>query len=191
MSYITQLLVAAREGDTDAGDRLLPLVYDHLHRIAHRQLRRMRMHETLNTTALVHEAYLKLVQHTRVTYEDRVHFFAVSARAMRFILVDYARRHRAQRRGGDWQRVTLEEALTQPATRLELLLDLDEALNRLGELDERLVQVVEYHFFAGLSQQEIADKLGVSVRTVRRDWIKAKAWLTRELRAYDPDPPNR
>ncbi|ARA93648.1 hypothetical protein AWN76_011065 [Rhodothermaceae bacterium RA] len=87
--------------------------------------------------------------------------------------------------------MTLEEALAQPSARLELLLDLDEALNRLGELDERLVQVVEYHFFAGLSQQEIADKLGVSVRTVRRDWIKAKAWLTRELRAYDPDPPNR
>ena len=162
-------------------DRLLPLVYDELRRSAHRQLGRERTGHTLSTTALVHEAYLRLVDQTRARWVDRAHFFAVAAGVMRRILVDYARRYRAAKRGGDAQRVDLDAAEVSLDQRSGMLIDLDEALGRLAELNPRLSQVVEYRFFGGMTEEETAEALGVTDRTVRRDWIKAKAWLSREL----------
>ena len=162
-------------------DRLLPLVYDELRRIAHRQLGRERTGHTLSTTALVHEAYLRLVDQTRARWVDRAHFFAVAAGVMRRILVDYARRFRAAKRGGDAQRVDLDLAEVSLEERSEMVINLDEALGRLAELNPRLSQVVEYRFFGGMTEEETAEALGVTDRTVRRDWIKAKAWLSREL----------
>ena len=154
-------------------DRLLPLVYDELRRIAHRQLGRERTGHTLSTTALVHEAYLRLVDQTRARWVDRAHFFAVAAGVMRRILVDYARRYRAAKRGGDAQRVDLDAAEVSLDQRSGMLIDLDEALGRLAELNPRLSQVVEYRFFGGMTEEETAEALGVTDRTVRRDWIKA------------------
>jgi RNA polymerase sigma factor (TIGR02999 family) len=162
-------------------DRLLPLVYDELRRVAHRQLGRERAGHTLSTTALVHEAYLRLVDQTRARWVDRAHFFAVAAGVMRRILVDYARRFRAAKRGGDAQRVDLDLVEVSLEERSEMLINLDEALGRLAELNPRLSQVVEYRFFGGMTEEETAEALGVTDRTVRRDWIKAKAWLSREL----------
>lgn len=179
---ITGLLGAWRRGDRDAFDRLFPLVYDELRRIAHRQLGREHPDHTLGTTALVHEAYLKLVDQTRAQLTDRVHFFAVAARAMRRILVDYARRHRALKRGGAGARVSLSDATVVADQRAEALVTLDEALARLAEADERLSQVVEFRFFGGLTEEETAGALGVTARTVRRDWVKAKGWLYQALR---------
>ena len=162
-------------------DRLLPLVYDELRRMAHRQLGRERAGHTLSTTALVHEAYLRLVDQTRARWVDRAHFFAVAAGVMRRVLVDYARRYRAAKRGGDAQHVDLDRAEVSLDQRSEMLINLDEALGRLAELNPRLSQVVEYRFFGGMTEEETAEALGVTDRTVRRDWIKAKAWLSREL----------
>lgn len=181
MADITRLLKHAREGDESAENELLPLVYEKLREIARQQLRKARGQETLNPTALVHEAYLKLLQGRDITYRDRQHFYAVSSQAMRFILVDHARRHLAQRRGGGVQAVTLQESLISGQHEPQLLIDIDEALNRLAAFDERLAQVVVHLFFGGLSQTEVAEQMNISVRTVRREWTKAKAWLTREL----------
>jgi RNA polymerase sigma factor (TIGR02999 family) len=179
---ITGLLLAWRAGDRNAVDRLFPLVYDELRRIAHRQLGRERADHTLGTTALVHEAYLKLVDQTRAQLTDRAHFFAVAARAMRRILVDYARRHRALKRGGAAGRVSLSDAALVASERADTLVALDEALTRLAELDDRLSQVVECRFFGGLTEEETAEALAVTARTVRRDWVKAKGWLYQALR---------
>jgi len=179
---ITGLLVAWRAGDRTAFDRLFPLVYDELRRIAHRQLGRERTDHTLGTTALVHEAYLKLVDQTRAQLVDRAHFFAVASRAMRRILVDYARRHRAVKRGGAQAPVSLDETTIVADQRAETLVALDEALTRLAAVDERLSQVVECRFFGGLTEAETAEALGVTARTVRRDWVKAKGWLSHALR---------
>ncbi len=179
---ITGLLLAWRGGDGGAFDRLFPLVYDELRRIAHRQLVRERPDHTLGTTALVHEAYLKLVDQTRAQLTDRVHFFAVAARAMRRILVDYARRHRAAKRGGAAAAVSLDENTVVADQRADALLALDEALTQLAEIDGRMSHVVEYRFFGGLTEDETADALGVTARTVRRDWVKAKGWLAHTLR---------
>ncbi len=162
-------------------DRLLPLVYDELRGIAHRQLSLEPRGHTLDTTALVHEAYLKLVDQTRVQWQDRVHFFAVAARAMRRILVDYARRHAARKRGGDRRRVSLDAVPLAVEERADRLLALDEALTRLEVLNERLCRVVECRFFGGMTEDEAAEALGVTSRTVRRDWVKARGWLFREL----------
>jgi RNA polymerase sigma factor (TIGR02999 family) len=175
------LLEWGAPGEQRPLDRLLPLVYDELHRIAHRQLRRERTGHTLSTTALVHEAYLRLVDQTRARWVDRAHFFAVAAGVMRRILVDYARRFRAAKRGGDAQRVDLDVAEMPLDERSEMLITLDEALGRLAELNPRLSQVVEYRFFGGMTEEETAEALGVTERTVRRDWMKAKAWLSREM----------
>ena len=177
---ITDLLVQVRHGSPDAMDRLFPLVYGELRRIAHRQLQGERPGHTLGTTGLVHETYLKLVDQTRVEWRDRGHFFAVAARAMRRILVDYARRYRAQRRGGGMHRVSLTEgaAVEEQA---EMLLAVHEALERLATLNERLSQVVECRYFGGLTEEETAVALGVTARTVERDWVKAKGWLYQEL----------
>jgi RNA polymerase sigma factor (TIGR02999 family) len=182
---ITEALVAVRAGAPDALERLIPIVYEELRKIAHRQLRAERSGHTLATTALVHEAYLKLVDQTRAEWTDRAQFFAVAARVMRRILVDYARRHRALRRGGVQQRLGLGDAdagAVAAAERAEELVALDEALQRLAVLEERLVQVVECRFFAGLTESETAEVLGVTSRTVARDWVKARGWLYEELR---------
>lgn len=175
-SEITTLLAAMRDGDNTAMDRLFPLVYREFHERAHRQLVQRRPGDTLSTTALVHETYLKLVGSTNRSYHDRMHFFAVASRAMRQILVDYARRSTALKRGSG-RVVTLEpEAIGNP-DRAEELVALDEGLEQLEALDPRLVRIVELRFFGGLSVQEAADALGISPRTVKRDWQKARAFL--------------
>ncbi len=178
---VTQLLHGARDGDPGALDRLLPLIYDELQAIARRQLKREQVGHTLQPTALVHDAYLKLADQARVEWRDRAHFLGIAARAMRQVLIDYARRRGAEKRGGDAVRTTLsnqELALDLP---LEELLALDDALDQLAGVDERLRQVVEYRFFGGMSEAEIAEVLGVSTRTVQRDWLRARAWLYAKL----------
>ncbi len=179
---ITGLLLAWRAGDGDAPDRLFPLVYNELRGIAHRQLGHERDDHTLGTTALVHEAYLRLVDQTRAVLVDRAHFYAVAARVMRRILVDYARRYRALKRGGAARRVSLEDTLGSTEERAETLVALDDALSRLAAIDKRAAQVIECRFFGGLSEGETAEALGVTSRTVRRDWVKAKGWLVQTLR---------
>jgi RNA polymerase sigma factor (TIGR02999 family) len=170
------------EDERDAWDRILPLVYDQLRRISSRHLRRQRDGHTLCTTALVHEAYLKLADHSDVPNASDAHFFRVASRAMRQVLVDHARRHRAEKRGGDWLRVPLDEAEVAGAARAETLLELDEALTRLAAMNERLARVVECRFFGGLTEEETAAALGITDRTVRRDWTKARLWLYGEMR---------
>ncbi len=175
------LLAALRGGDKGAMDRLFPLVYREFHSRAHQQLARRRPGETLSTTALVHETYLKLAGSAKQSYEDRLHFFAVGSRAMRQILVDYARRNAAAKRGGG-HAVTLEDEAVANPDRAEELLALDEGLEQLQQLDPRLVQTVELRFFGGLSVEETADALGVSPRTVKRDWQRARAFLFQAVR---------
>lgn len=183
-SDITSLLAALRDGDRSAMDRLFPLVYREFHGRAHQQLARRRPGETLSTTALVHETYLKLAGSSRHAYEDRLHFFAVASRAMRQILVDYARRNAAEKRGSG-RAITLEPDAIGNPDRSDELLALDEALEQLQELDPRLVQTVELRFFGGLSVEETADTLGVSPRTVKRDWQRARAFLFRSVSGHD------
>lgn len=180
---ITGLLVRFRQGDSDALNRLFPSVYTELRRIADRQLRRAWDVDTINATAIVHEAYERLVQLSDVTWQDRAHFFAVSATAMRQIVINYAVRKRAKKRGGDYRRVTFDSAEIAAVERTETLLALDAALKQLAELDGRLAKVVEYRFFGGLTEVEIACVLAVTERTVRRDWKKAKALLAQYLMA--------
>jgi len=178
---ITQLLIAHREGDRDAFDRLVPLVYADLSRIARGQLARHRRHATLDTCAVVHEAYLKLVAQAGVQWEGRRHFFAVASRAMRQVIVDRARRRSAAKRGGGLPPLPLDAVEIPVDDSAATLLALNRALEGLEKLDERLVRVVECRFFAGLTEEETAEALEVSVRTVQRDWRKARAWLLREL----------
>ena len=179
---ITRLLISLREGRRDAWSDLFPMVYEELRAIA-----RSRMpasgERTLGTTALVHEAYLKLFDHTRLTVNDRKHFFALAARAMRQILIDHARRRGTAKRGGDLRRIDLDDATIAVDDRAGELLALDQALKRLAALDERMGQVVELRFFGGLSVEETAEVLGVDPRTVKRDWRKARAVLHQELSA--------
>ena len=179
---VTGLLAAWRQGDATAVDRLFPLVYDELRRIAHRQLSLERADHTLDTTALVHEAYLKLVDQSRAQWADRSQFFAIASRAMRRILVDYARQHVAGKRGGRRERVTLDEDMLSLDDRADLLLAVDEALDRLRELDDRASRVVECRFFCGFTQEETAAAHGNNDPTVRRDWVRAKTWLYQTLR---------
>ncbi|HUQ83663.1 MAG TPA: ECF-type sigma factor [Gemmatimonadaceae bacterium] len=184
---ITEALSAFRNGAPDAMDRLAPLVYDQLKRIARRQLRAEPVGHTLSTTALVHEAYLRLVDQTRADWQDRGHFYAVASGAMRRILVDYARRYRAARRGGGddgapARPVPLDDTDFPIEERAEALVALDEALERLVRLDERQARVVECRFFGGLTEEETAATLGISQRTVAREWVTAKGWLYQELR---------
>lgn len=177
---VTDQLLAWRAGDALAGERFFQTVYEQLRRMAHRQLGGERDDHTLDTNALVHEAFLKLVDQTRVEWNDRAHFFAVAAQAMRRILVDNARRVRAVRHGGGLQRISLDDH-TAVIGRGEALLALDDALDRLAALNARLSRVVECRYFAGLTDEETAAALGVTSRTVQRDWIKARAWLYLEL----------
>jgi len=175
---VTRLLEAAVGGDQDALDRLVPLVYDDLRRLAHRQLGREGGGHTLQTTGLVHEAYLKLAGGAGIGAANRAHFLAIAARAMRQVLVDYARRRKAEKRGGGVINVTLNDGDQGMDVSSDDLLALDDIL---GQLEERQRQVVELRFFGGLEEKDIAEALGVSERTVRRDWVKARAWLYRAL----------
>ncbi|MGE0160310.1 MAG: sigma-70 family RNA polymerase sigma factor [Gemmatimonadales bacterium] len=180
-SGVTQLLIACRGGDPTALDRLYPVVYERLQEIAHAHLGGGAAGHTLSTTALVHEAYVKLVDADRIEWQDRAHFLALSSRAMRQILIDYARRHSAAKRGGDLRRVELDAELVAVSERAETLVALDDALARLAGFNPRMAEVVEHRFFGGLTEEETARMLGVTDRTVRRDWIKARGWLQQEL----------
>ena len=177
----TELLRAFRDGDRAALDRLMPLIYEQLRALAHRHLRRERPDHTLVTTALVHEAYLKLININRVEWQDRSHFLAVASRAMRRLLVDYAHRRNAQKRGGGYEHVEFDEARLLPDEQAEAVLALDEALKQLETLDARQSRVVEYRYFGGLTNAETAAAVGVSLATVKRDLAFARAWLAREL----------
>lgn len=177
---ITELLEAWRNGDGDAERNLVPLVYQELRVLARRQLAGNRT-ETLRTTALVHEAYLKLGRRSRLAVEDRQHFFAIASKAMRQLIVDHARRRAAEKRGGQVALVSLEDADAPIAARAAEIVALNEALDRLSAVDEWLARVVELRFFAGLSVEETADALDCSPRTIKRDWRKARAFLHREL----------
>ncbi len=185
---MTQLLAEASGGNVEALNRLVPLVYDELRKIAHAQLRRERAGHTLNTTALVHEAYVKLVDQDRVEWRDRTHFYGVAAQAMRRILVNYAEARRAQKRGGGSEKVPLDESLVAlDDAQLDELLALDQALNRLQAFNPRGARVVEYRFFAGLQHDEVAEIMELSTVTVRRAWSAAKSWLRQELSVGAPD----
>jgi RNA polymerase sigma factor (TIGR02999 family) len=178
---VTQLLRQLAQGEGRVVDQLFPLVYDELRAIAHGRIRNEPSGHTLNTTALVHEAYLKLVDQDGVEWQNRSHFFAVAARAMRRILMDYAIARKAQKRGGDRRQVPLDEVVVLAEQRSEELLALDEALRRLETLEERHGRVVECRFFGGMSIEETAAALDISPATVKRDWTLARAWLHREL----------
>jgi len=177
----TQLLIAWNEGDRAARDALLPLVYDELRRLAQSYLRRERPDHTWQPTALVHEAYLRLVNQTQVNWQNRAHFLAIAANLMRQLLINYAEHHQAAKRGGSWQRVSLgavEQVLIERETDL---IALDEALRSLERLDPEQSRIVELHFFGGLTMEEIAEVTGQSARTVKREWSTARAWLRREI----------
>lgn len=178
---ITQLLIDLGQGNREAVDKLMPMVYDQLLQLAQRQLRRERSGHTLNTTALAHEAYLKLIDQKRITWQNRAHFFAIAAQAMRRILINYANKRKADKRGGGEPLATFNEQSMVRETKADELLLLDEALSELEKSNQRLSKVVEYRFFGGLTQEEIAEVMGISVPTVRRDWRLARAWLSREL----------
>jgi len=186
---VTQLLEAWGEGSPDAFDRLAPLVYDELRRLAHRYMARERPGHTLVTTALVNEAYLKLVGAAPMSFHSRAHFFAVCSKLMRRILVEWARGHHAQKRGGAAPRLALDEALTMARQPDARLVALDDALQALAEFDPRKAQVVELRFFGGLSVEETAAVLEVSPDTVMRDWRLAKTWLKREMEGNSGDEP--
>jgi RNA polymerase sigma factor (TIGR02999 family) len=180
---ISRILHAWSDGDPEALNKLLPLVYDELHRQARRCLRRERAGHTLQTTDLIHEAYFKLAGQATVQWENRTHFFALSAQLMRHILVDYARAKHRSKRGGDALRLSLSKADLALAEAPDVdLLALDEALTRLGAIDEQQSRVVELRYFSGLDIEETAAALGISPATVKRDWTTAKAWLGRELK---------
>jgi len=180
---VTMLLHEARDGNRAAANDLYERVYDELRRLAHLRLLRHRPSDTINTTALVHEAYLKLVDQTQVQWQDRAHFFATASQAMRYILVDYARRRTAQKRGGEGRDVPLSNVQvgTDADARSADLLSLDDALDKLAEYDERLAKLVEYRFFGGLTYEEIAEVTEWSIPTLKRDWRRARAWLYRVM----------
>ncbi len=179
---VTQILKRASDGDDSAINRLMPLVYDELRALAESYLKQERPDHTLQATALVHEAYLRLIDQRDVEWQNRAHFFAVAAQAIRRILVDHARGHQRAKRGGDRQRVRLDEDMSLLEGSSLDLLALDEALGRLASLHERQARIVELRFFGGLSLKDMAAFLGVSPRTVDGDWSMARAWLRRELR---------
>ena len=178
---VTQLLQQWSHGDDSALAELTPLVYEELRRLAHHYMEGERPDHTLQTTALVNEAYLRLADQTASNWQSRAHFFAVAARAMRQILVSYARSNRAQKRGGGVARIELDESAILSPEQSKEIVDLHEALERLGTLDSRKARVVELKYFGGLNYEEIAEVMKVSTVTVRRDWVFAKAWLYDEL----------
>ena len=180
---VTQLLNDWTNGSQTARDELMPLVYEELRRLAHRHMGRERPGHTLQTSALVNEAFLRLVDQTNVHWKNRAHFFAIAAQIMRRILVDYARSRRYAKRGGGARQVSLNEALIVSEGRSAEVVELDDALKALAAIDQRKSQIVELRFFGGLSIEETAEVLGVSPGTVMRDWTLAKAWLRKEMTA--------
>jgi len=182
---VTDLLTRWSNGDAAALAELTPLVYEELRRLAHHYMGGERPNHTLQTTALVNEAYLRLADQTNPRWQSRAHFFAVAARAMRQILVSYARSNRAQKRGGGGAKIELDEAAILSPEQSNEIVDVHEALERLGRLDERKARVVELKYFGGLNHDEIAEVMKISAITVRRDWVFAKAWLHNELHSVD------
>ncbi len=184
---ITQLLLAWGRGDQNALERLMPLVYEELRRLARRHMNRQRPGHTLQTTALVNEAYLRLIDASQVQWQDRAHFYAVSAQLMRRILVDFARAKGNLKRGGGARRIALDEAPEVAIDRGADLTALDDALKTLATMNSRQSKIVELRYFGGLSEEEVAEVLEISPRTVRRDWSLARAWLYRELSRGETD----
>lgn len=180
---ITQLLIDWRDGDESARDKLFPLVYAEMRRLAHSYMRKERAGHTLQTSALINEAYIRLVDHKGMRWQNRAHFYAIAAQAMRRILVDRARHHLAARHGGSSRRVDIDQAALVTAERAPEIIALDDALTALAALDARQAQIVEMRYFVGLSADETAEVLGVSPVTVNRDWRAAKLWLLKELQA--------
>jgi RNA polymerase sigma-70 factor, ECF subfamily len=178
---VTQLLADVRQGQVGAAEALLPMVYQELRRIAASYMRRERANHTLQATALVHEAYLQLIDQTRVEWQNRAHFFGVAAQLMRRILVEHARAHNAAKRGGAAPKLELDEALNYFPNRDITILSLEDALQTLEKLDERQSKIVELKFFGGLTTEEISEVLAVSTATVEREWRSARAWLYNEL----------
>jgi len=178
---VTQLLVSWGNGDQQALEQLIPLVYSELRRLADRYVRRERPGHTLQSTALVHEAWMKLIDQRNVHWQNRAHFFGVAAQMIRRILVDYARNRHAEKRGGHAFKLSLDDAIEMPKQRDLDLVALDDALDSLSKVDEQQCRIVELRFFAGLSIEETAEALRISPATVKRDWVVAKAWLYREM----------
>ncbi len=180
-STATDLLLKASSGDGAALANVFPLVYEELCLLAHRYLRKEPQGQTLNTTALVHEAYIRLIDQTRVQWSGRAHFMAIASTAMRRILVDHARTRRSLKRGGAAVRVPIECVDLPIDERADLLIAVDDALRKLKQLDDRRAQVVECRFFGGMTEEETAEALGIGLRTAKRDWAKAKSWLYQEI----------
>lgn len=181
VNEVTLILRRWRDGEREAAEQLFPIVYDELRRLARSYISRERSDHTLQPTALVHEAYMRMVDQSLPSVEDRVHFFALSARVMRQVLVDYARAKNAEKRGGAAHRLSIDDIELSGEQTAGDLLQLNDALDRLEQIDERKARVVDMRFFGGLGEAEIADVLGVSEKTVRRDWQFSKLWLYREL----------
>lgn len=193
---VTRLLQASQAGDQQAINNLMPLVYDEMKSIARQKLRFERNGHTLDTTALVHEAYFKLINHDAVEWQSRAHFLGVAALAMKRILINYAEYKRAVKRGGDYSRINIDEIDNPDATMIpdsmaEEILTLNEALKKMEKFNERGSRVVEYHFFGGLTWEEISTVMGVAPITVRRSWNAARLWLSREMNQQKPDPSSR
>jgi len=182
---VTKLLVAWGNGDKSARDALMPLVYEELHGLAHRYMGRERIGHTLQTSGLVNEAYLRLIDQSQVHWQNRAHFFGIAAQMMRRILVDYARSRQYAKRGGGAQRVSFDEALIVSQERADEVVALDDALQDLAQFDQRKSQIVELRFFGGLSIEETAELLKVSPGTVMRDWTLAKAWLRKQITSVE------
>lgn len=178
---VTELLDQLREGNTNVVDEIFPLVYDHLRLEAHYQLRHERKDHTFHTTALVHEAYLKMVGQSEADYKNRSHFLAIAALAMRRILISYARKQKAEKRGGNEQSLTFTDGMAPFEADLSKMIDLDNALEELKALDKRQSEIVQYRFFGGLSYKEIAEVVGGTEHSVRYDWRVARAWLKRKM----------
>jgi RNA polymerase sigma factor (TIGR02999 family) len=186
LNDVTGLLAQWRSGDSDALNKLMPLVYDELRKLAKRYMRSEREGHTLQHTALVHEAYLQLVQ-MDISWNDRAHFFAIAARAMRRILVDHARARNRGKRGGEIEKISLDEIADVSSGSSVDILDLDRALDRLSEFDSRKSEIIELHYFGGLTHEEMGEVIGVSSTTIDRELRLAKAWITRELGKSGPD----
>jgi RNA polymerase sigma factor (TIGR02999 family) len=182
---VTQLLVAWSDGDAEARDELMPLVYDELHRLAHRYMNHERPGHTLQTSALVNEAFIRLVDQKDVDWQNRTHFFALAAQMMRRILVDHARSRQYLKRGGDGWQVSFDETMMVSHERVDEVIALDDALKNLAQFDQRKSEIVELRFFGGLSIEETAELLKVSPGTVMRDWTLAKAWLRKQIVGID------
>jgi len=183
---VTMLLAQVRAGNREAAERLIPLIYNELRRMAGAYLQRERPGQTLQATALVHEAYLRLANGQEGPWQNRAHFFAIAANTMRRILVDHARRKLASKRGGGARKVELDDSLLISNDKLEDIIAVDEALQRLAKIDPRLSELVELRYFTGLSVEDAAEAMGVSPRTLKREWRSAKAWLSQELTIARP-----